>query len=171
MMLEEKELLETRKRLREEAIINEMSRLKTNNSKLGLKNRVLFSVLISLVVGLLLLVFQFKNNILNEIEYKKPINEQSTEVLKHQFNVVYFRIQIGSYVTRHPELIGRSFQVGGVDEYKDSRYRYFIGHFVTLEESNKVLDDLKQEGYIDAFIVPFRDNLPVSWNKVWSELR
>ncbi|QZT35984.1 SPOR domain-containing protein [Halosquirtibacter xylanolyticus] len=171
MMLEEKELLERRKQLREEAIINEMSRLKTNNSKLSLKYKVLLSVLIGFVVGFAVLLYYFKNDILNEIEYNKPIKEQSVEVLQHRFKIVYFRIQIGSYVTRHPELIERIFEEGYVDEYKDSRYRYFIGEFVTLEESNRILEEIKRQGYMDAFIVPFRNDLPVSWDKVWSELR
>ncbi|MCT4672922.1 MAG: SPOR domain-containing protein [Prolixibacteraceae bacterium] len=169
MQLEEKELIEARKELREKAIINEMNRLQSNNSTLSKRYKFLLFTLLGFVVSFLVILFYLKDPIIADLKYKKNIKEQPIEVLSHKFDDIYFRIQIGSYITPHSELL-KSFSGEEVEEIKDSRYRYFIGRYSTLGEANRMVEKIKSQGYSDAFIVPFDSGNFVEWTQVWKIL-
>lgn len=169
MQLEEKELFEARKELREKAIINEMTRLQSNNSTLNKRYKFLLFTLLGIVCSFLILLFSLRDPIMADLRYKKNIKDQTIEVLNHEFSEIYFRIQIGSYITPHSDLL-KSISGEEVEEIKDSRYRYFIGRYSTLGEASKMVDKIKEQGYSDAFIVPFESGEFVEWADVWQIL-
>jgi tetratricopeptide (TPR) repeat protein len=67
---------------------------------------------------------------------------------------IYYTIQI--LAVRNRKLVKKSFlqDLKGVLKYdgKDGFYRYTYGRFVTLEEAAGVLEDVKRQGYTDAFL-------------------
>ncbi|QZE14016.1 hypothetical protein K4L44_16035 [Halosquirtibacter laminarini] len=170
MLPEEKQLLEERKKLREKAILNEMSRLKSKNTKLYRRSKIFMAISVLLVIVAGVVIYSFRMYLETSEQYKIPVNKQNKQVLEHQFAEVYFRIQIGAYLTRNNELLSGDSELVSVDEFIDDRYRYFIGKHKTLQQATLQAEALKEHGFQDAFIVPFKDKKPTDWKVVWSEL-
>ena len=169
-LFEEKILQDDRKRLREQAFINDISRLKKRSNVYERKMKrmtylVCVIVFLFLVQSFFLLKLsrnshaaeplQIHNDIVaTQLVVEKPEKEIAAEAV---LPAVIYRIQLGAFSKRVSSFETQilSFDTKWINE--DGLTKYYVGNFDDYEYTKQQLKIFRNRGFPDAFIYKIED--------------
>lgn len=102
------------------------------------------------------------SHIYNENPFLANKAKVSTQLAEMSSKKVEFRIQLLASINKY-SLKDAKFKKLNVQCYKqDNYYKYTTGHFISLETAMVYLEQIKEIGFNDAFIVAFNNNERIS---------
>ncbi len=99
-------------------------------------------------------------------EEKQKAKEEKEAVSERKESPVYYRVQFATYMKEKKKNFRKFRKLKDVRYYKDGGlYKYTAGNDTSLHVIAKYLKTVKEKGFIDAFIVAFKDGQRIPLNK------
>lgn len=94
------------------------------------------------------------------ISEEKPVSEEKTDTIS-------YRVQVGIFSTPLPEeKLSLLNDILTITVSEKQLLKYYSGNYSSKSEAENAVKDLVEKGFTGAFIVPFKNETPISWNEV-----